>query len=65
MKKKLHQKLSLSKETIVGLNPDEMKKIKGASILHVCSDSCSVFFICCDTLTRGCPEEEKIPLRYK
>jgi lipid II:glycine glycyltransferase (peptidoglycan interpeptide bridge formation enzyme) len=46
-KKKLEKKLTLNKETIAGLNADEMKKIIGASVLFLCTDSCSVLGPCC------------------
>ena len=60
-KKKITKKLSLNKETVAGLDAEEMKKIKGASILAACSDSCSVLVICCDTLSRtDCVPKEKM-----
>lgn len=60
-KKTLTKKLSLNKEQIASLNPDEMSRIIGASILMPCSDSCSVFLACCDPLSRtDCDPVEKM-----
>ena len=47
MKKKFSKKLALNKETISSLNYDEMKKVKGASILVACTESCSILVACC------------------
>lgn len=55
-KKSLTKKLALNKETISSLNYDEMKKVKGASILGPCSESCSILGPCCDPFSfRTCP----------
>lgn len=61
MKKKFTKKLALNKENISRLNVDEMSKIKGASILAPCTDSCSILAPCCDPLSRtNCdPTKEK------
>ena len=60
-KKTLTKKLSLNKEKIASLNPDEMSRIIGASIFVACSESCSVFVGCCDPLSRtGCDPVEKM-----
>jgi len=50
MKKQINKKLALNKETISKLTEGEMNFIHGATILAYCSDSCSVFGICCDTV---------------
>jgi hypothetical protein len=61
-KKKLAKKLALNKKKIAGLNPADMTKIKGASILAPCSVSCSVFVACCEPITQPpfCKTVEKI-----
>jgi hypothetical protein len=61
-KKKLAKKLALNKEKIAGLNPADMKKIKGASILGDCTFSCSVFVACCEPITQPpfCKTVEKM-----
>lgn len=51
-KKKLGKKLVLDKETISKLQDEEMKQIKGASVIllsHCCdpTESCSVMLPCC------------------
>ncbi len=46
-KKSLTKRLALNKEKISTLNYDEMIKVKGASALVLCSESCSVLVICC------------------
>lgn len=60
MKKKFAKKLSLKKETISILQNDEMRLIKGASIILPSCDcdtaSCSIAIHCCD------PETEEILL---
>ena len=53
-KKKLEKKLVLNKETIAGINQDEMKKIEGGfSVLLLCTEfiacsvTCSIIGLCC------------------
>lgn len=48
MKKKPTKKLILNKNTVAGLTADEMKHMKGASLINYCTDSCSVLQACCD-----------------
>lgn len=55
MKKKLTKKLSLKKENIASLNPDEMAGSKGGYTLLMCTNgctfgctiSCSIIAPCC------------------
>ena len=49
-KKKLTKKLTLNKDTITILNPNEMSRIVGASVFLLCTESCSVFLACCDPI---------------
>jgi len=51
MKKKFTEKLVLSKQTIAILNDSDMDLIRGATLIFICTDSCSVVAICCDTKT--------------
>ena len=55
MKKKITKKLTLGKEKIAALNREEMSKVVGASVFVLCSESCSVYVICCGPTT----EKEK------
>lgn len=52
MKKKLSKQMALNKETIASLQSDEMKRIKGATIIFGTCDcdtaSCSIPIRCCD-----------------
>jgi len=57
MKKKFAKKLLLNKESVSNLSDDNMNKIRGGTVFHYCTASCSVFKICCDTKT--IPVEEK------
>jgi hypothetical protein len=47
MKKKFEKKLNVSKSTIVNLDKNEMYRIKGASIVIYCTESCSLVYYCC------------------
>lgn len=48
MRKKLTKKLVLNKKTISNLDREEMNSARGASVIYICSESCSVIYICCD-----------------
>jgi natural product precursor len=50
MKKKFEKKLVLNKKTISNLEHKEMNDIRGGSVIIVCTNSCSVLIICCDTI---------------
>jgi len=47
MKKILKKKLVLSKATVANLDKNEMNRIIGASIVAICTESCSIVAICC------------------
>jgi len=52
MKRKFEKKLVLSKATVATLDRGEMNRIIGASIMDICTQSCSIMDICC-TPTRN------------
>lgn len=55
-KNKLTKKLVLNKKTVSNLQDEEMNLIRGASVLFLCTESCSVLVNCCDpTSIRTCP----------
>ncbi len=49
MKGKLRKKLVLNKKTISNLSEDEMQQVWGATLFAICTDSCSLFALCCPT----------------
>ena len=51
MKDKFYKRLTLNKEKVSKLTESDMSKIRGASIVHACTESCSLVHICCDTKT--------------
>lgn len=57
MKKKFSKKLVFRKETVSTLSDKNMDKIKGGTLFFDCTESCTLFFVCCDTKTN--PLEEK------
>ncbi len=57
MKKKLTKKLTLNRKTISNLTKNEMKLIKGATLLAFCTDSCSLIAICCPTTKENVIEQ--------
>ena len=57
MKKKFIKKLDIRKESVSNLSYDNMNEIRGGTVFHICTESCSVFKICCETTTN--PVEEK------
>lgn len=59
-KKMLTKKLTLNKKTIARLGEAEMRNLKGASIFVACSESCSIFIMCCDTIRTCPPPPEKL-----
>lgn len=50
MKKSFEKKLVLNKKTITNLEQKEMNDVRGGSIIDVCTNSCSIIIICCDTI---------------
>ena len=51
MKKKFNKKLLFRKETVSTLTDKNMDKIRGGTVFFDCTESCTVFFVCCDTKT--------------
>lgn len=56
MRKKLSKKLVLKKVTITSLNENDMYLIRGATLVHHCTESCSLVHICCDPKTNPLDE---------
>ena len=57
MKKQFKKKLVLKKQTVSSLTDNQMDLLRGGTIFHICTQSCSIFDLCCDTKTN--PIEEK------
>lgn len=51
MKKRFAKKLVLNKKTVSVLTEEELKNIRGASIVYPCTRSCSIVYMCCDPKT--------------
>ncbi len=62
MKRKFTNKLVLNKKTVSNLTNNDMNTIHGGSLLWVCSESCSVIMMCCDTKTNPI-EENRTPAK--
>jgi hypothetical protein len=52
MKKIVKKRLVLSKATVANLDKDAMNRIIGASIVIICTESCSVAILCCTPKTK-------------
>jgi len=52
MKKIVKKRLVLSKATVANLDKDEMNRIIGASLVMICTESCSLVMLCCTPKTK-------------
>ncbi len=57
MKKKLTKKLTLSRKTISNLTDNEMNRVRGASLMVNCTNSCSLLVDCCPTTKENLIEQ--------
>lgn len=65
MKNNLKKKLSLNKTTVSNLHDEELKNVRGASLLVascICeeTESCSLVYCCPPTLKLNNPEKEQV-----
>lgn len=58
MKKKFSKKLIFKKETVSTLTDKNMDMLKGGTVFFYCTESCTVFFVCCDTKTNPLGENQ-------
>lgn len=56
MKKRFSKKLVLGKETVAMLSDKNMDKIRGGTLFYDCTESCTLFYYCCDTKTKPLAE---------